>query len=72
MICPKCSANLQSITQVVRILGARVSRRSLQACMRCKVVVRLQRMPREYDKQTRADLVRARARAVLGLARVTP
>ncbi len=72
MICPKCSGRLVPIMQPVRILGRQVSRRRLLACMRCRVVVRLQRMPKEYDKQSRVDLVRQRARAVLGLTAPAP
>lgn len=65
MICPLCRHALKVVMQPVRLLGARVSRRRVWICTRCQIGVRLQNIPREYDKVRRLDLLKERARAVL-------
>ena len=66
MICPLCRHKLKAVMQEIRILGAqKAARRRAWICTRCQVRVQLQRVPREYDKVRRRDLIKERARAVL-------
>jgi transposase len=57
--CPCCGRKLTAVSQKVRIFGRRYPNRTttvfdrhLQACFSCGVVVRLNRMPQTFTRET--------------------
>jgi hypothetical protein len=54
MICPRCRKNLVGIVQLTRYRGAKAARRTrIPACLICGHVVRILRMPKDYEVPNR-------------------